>query len=228
MRTLARLVPRLLFMGVLLSTLFLAPVIQAAVPDTVEGNYRGYLTTPQELAVIKQKADQNIEPYKSAVSSLISFAQGSMPSTNSGTVSCSASTDPSYIATGSAQVYSYALAYHLTGDAGYALDAKNAIAGLYNITDLVDSGDCPLTMGRHIPSWIRAADLLEHYWSSTEKRTFQNWLANVVYPTLYLKYDRGNNWGGVITNCGQYVADYLWDRTDLSLEGETPARPISG
>ena len=150
----------LLIAGVLLSILLSVPIVHPRVPDTVEGNYRGYLTTPQELAVIKQKADQNIEPYKSAVSSLISFAQGSMPSPNSGTVSCSASTDPSYVAVGSAQVYSYALAYHLTGDAGYALDAKNAIADLYSITDLVDSGDCPLTMGRHIPSWIRAADLL--------------------------------------------------------------------
>ena len=223
--------PRLARCAVVICAILLALTIMrltvGAVPDTVDGNYRGYMTTPQELAEIKQKADQGLEPYKSAVESLIAYAQGPMPTPNSGVVSCSASESPAYVTNGSARVYSYALAYQLTGDANYAQKAKTAIAALYQITDLVDSGDCPLTMGRHIPSWIRAADLLEQYWSPAEKQQFQDWLANVVYPTLYLKYTRGNNWGAVITNAGQYVADYCWDRNDLIVARRNPGPGLS-
>ncbi len=56
--------------GIILACLALAPVaastapVPTIVPDTVQGNYRGYLTTPQELAAIRKRAALNIEPYK--------------------------------------------------------------------------------------------------------------------------------------------------------------------
>jgi hypothetical protein len=86
----------------------------------------------------------------------------------------------------------------------------------------LEAGDCPLTMGRHIPDWIRAADLIDDEWNSAGKRAFQDWLANVIYPSLATKYRRANNWGAVITNAGQYIADYLHDRQDLKLDGRSP------
>ena len=102
------------------------------------------------------------------------------------------------------------------------MKVRDAIANLQAVT-AVEAGDCPLTLGRHIPDWIRAADLIEDFWSNTDKRSFQNWLAGVIYPSLATKYRRGNNWGAVITNAGQYVADYLHDRKDLKLDGGSPA-----
>ena len=44
------------------------------VSDQVLGNSRGYLTTPQELAEIKAKANKGVEPYKSAYRHLIAYA----------------------------------------------------------------------------------------------------------------------------------------------------------
>lgn len=195
----------------------------AATAEQVKGPSRGYLTTPQELAEIKRKADLGIEPYRSAVSAVVAYAQGGFLTKASGTVDCKASATPQYLAHGAPLAYACALAYQLTGDVRYAAKAKGGIQGLYAITGLQAGGDCPLTMGRLMPAWICAADLIEDYWSKSEKREFQNWLAALVYPTLLTKYARGNNWGAVITNAGQYVADYCWDRPELKLGGETPA-----
>jgi hypothetical protein len=119
-------------------------------------------------------------------------------------------------------VYAYALAFQLTHDKTYAAKIRDAIRGLQEVTAL-EAGDCPLTMGRHIPDWIRAADLIEDDWNAAGKRAFQDWLAKVIYPSLATKFRRGNNWGAVITNAGQYIADYLHDRPELKLDGRTPA-----
>ena len=46
----------------------------------------------------------------------------------------------------------------------------------------------------------------------------------MVYPALLQRYSRGNNWGAVITNAGQYIADYCHDRGDITLGGENPVQ----
>ena len=184
---------------------------------------RGYLTTPQELARIRERAAAGVEPYRSAVRETIAYAaEAKLPPADQGRVACTASRLPVYATAGSSVVYAYALAYHLTRDKAYAAKIRDAIRMLQGVTAL-EAGDCPLTMGRHIPDWIRAADLIEDEWGKSEKRSFQDWLAAVIYPSLATKYRRGNNWGAVITNAGQYVADYLHDRPDLKLDGGSPA-----
>lgn len=183
---------------------------------------RGYLTTPAELAQIRDKAARGVEPYRSAVRQVIGYAsEAVLPPPDSGTVSCRASRTPPYLTGGAPIAYSYALAFHLTGDPAYAGKARDAILNLQKITGL-QAGDCPLTMGRHIPTWIRAADLIEDSWPQQEKRRFQNWLAEVIFPSLMTKCRRGNNWGAMITNAGQHIADYCLDRRDLSLDGQAP------
>lgn len=187
------------------------------------GAARGYLTTPEELGRIKRQAATGVEPYRSAVRGVLEYAaKAELPAPDTGRVACTASRQPPYATFGSPMAYSFALAYHLTGDKSYAAKARDAIGRLQLVTAL-EAGDCPLTMGRHIPDWIRAADLIEDYWSKDEKRAFQNWLAALIYPSLATKYRRGNNWGAVITNAGQYIADYLHDRTELKLDGRSPA-----
>jgi hypothetical protein len=151
-----------------------------------------------------------------------SITQAELPKPAVGRVGCSASRQPEYVTSGASTAYGFALAYHIAGDGSYALRARTAILRLTRITGL-EAGDCPLTMGRHIPTWIRAADLIEEYWSRDEKRTFQDWLALVIYPSLATKYRRGNNWGAMITNGGQYIADYCHDRPDLKLDGRSPS-----
>lgn len=184
---------------------------------------RGYLTTPGELKEIRSRASKGVEPYRSAVLRLMeSVAMSEMPKAASGRVNCSASRQPEYVTSGASVAYGFALAYHIAGDSKYAARARTAILGLTHITELA-AGDCPLTMGRHIPNWIRAADLIDDYWSRDEKRAFQDWLAQVVYPSLATKYRRGNNWGAMITNGGQYIADYCHDRPELKLDGHSPS-----
>lgn len=184
---------------------------------------RGYLTTQPELARIRERAAAGVEPYRSAVRDTIAYAaKARLPAPDLGRVACSASRLPVYATSGAPVVYGYALAYHLTQEKAYAAKVRDAIRDLQRVTAL-EAGDCPLTMGRHIPDWIRAADLIEDDWSDTGKRTFQDWLATVIYPSLATKYRRGNNWGAVITNAGQYIADYLHDRQDLKLDGRSPS-----
>ncbi|MGA2271115.1 MAG: alginate lyase family protein [Bryobacteraceae bacterium] len=195
--------------------LFLAANVSAA--------SRGYLTTPRELVRIRDIASAGVEPYGSAVRQLSDYvAHAELPPPAVGKVTCSASRAPAYAAWGAPVAYGFSLAFHITGDASYARRARSAILDLMRITGL-EAGDCPLTMGRHIPSWIRAADLIEDYWNKEDKRAFQNWLARVIYPSLMTKYARGNNWGAVITNAGQYIADYCHDRGELKLGGRSPS-----
>jgi hypothetical protein len=187
------------------------------------GASRGYLATPQELAAIRNKAAAGQEPYQSAVRKITAYVrQAQLPAPEAGKVACSASRLPEYYTAAAPIVYGYALYYQISGDLSYAKKVREAILSLTLITALED-GDCPLTMGRHIPTWIRAADLIEDYWAPQDKRKFQNWLAGVIYPSLATKYRRGNNWGAVITNGAQHIADFCYDRPDLQFGGLTAA-----
>jgi hypothetical protein len=190
-----------------------AILVFAAAASAASG---GYLTTPAELAQIRQRGGP-------AVHDVVAFADTArLPEPDRGRVACSASRRPVYITGGGPTVYAWSLAFHLTQDRAWIGKIRAALRDVQQVTEL-EAGDCPLTMGRHIPDWIRAADLMDDYWPAPEKRAFQNWLAAVIYPSLATKYRRGNNWGAVITNAGQYIADYLHDRADLRLDGHTPA-----
>jgi hypothetical protein len=200
-----------------------------AMPDQVRGNSRGYLTTPQELQVIRAKAAKGLEPYKSAVSEVV--AQASRPwtwKTPSAKVTCPDADEPVYLKQGSVLVYAKALAYHLTGKEEYALAVNMAVEDLLRVSSFGQPGNskkpdrqCQLNLSWTIPGFIRAADLLEDVpaWrESGLKRKFQNWLSEVVYPTISFTAETSvSNWGAAATNVGAYIADYLWDRADLRL-----------
>lgn len=201
----------------------------ANVPDQVEGNSRGYLTTPQELRQIKARAKQGLEPYNSAYHDVVRYANRTWDwPVLSRPVTCPTADEPAYVRKGSVLVYAKALAYHLTGDEQYALGAKAAIEGLLGIASFGKPGNskkpdrqCQLNLSWSIPGFIRAADLLEDYQAWKQRGTkerFQNWLAEVVYPTISFTAEVAvSNWGAAATNCSAYIADYLWDRGDLLL-----------
>ncbi len=136
--------------------------------------------------------------------------------------------EPAYLSHGSVLVYAKALAYHLTGKTVYADQTMEAIAGLLGAENFGAPGDssptdkqCQLNLSWYIPGFIRAADLLESYpaWrQSGIKSRFQSWLASVVYPTISFTAEISvSNWGAAATNAEAYIADYLWDRSDLRL-----------
>ena len=197
--------------------------------DSVEGNSRGYLTTPQELHQIAAKARQNLEPYKSAFDQVLEVAN--QPWTwapLTGLVACPSSGEPEYLRDGSVLVYARALAYHLTGDEIYAREAMVRIEGLLGIESFGEMGRaphevrrCQLVLSWAIPGFIRAADLLEDVpaWRESDTKVrFQDWLAAVVYPTISFTAEISvSNWGAAATNVSAYIADYLWDRPDVQL-----------
>ena len=170
---------RLVMWTVAIITMFVLAaslVAICAAPAPVSGTSRGYLTTPGELAEIKKKADRNIEPYKSAVAGVLTSARGNFLTPASGTVNCSASSLPQYLVHGAPLAYAAALAYRLTGEVGYAQKVKQGIAGLYQITGLAEGGDCPLTFGRHIPSWIKRPTCSRDTGRARKRRPFRTGL----------------------------------------------------
>src|SRR5436309_5083899 len=146
----------------------------------VLGKSRGYMTTPQELAAVAQKAALGMQPYNAAKDQVLAFA-GS-PSYwpyggISGEQSCSGTLTPSYVGNGAPVIFAKAMAYHLTGDSQYAADVRSKIidlTGTYGYGGSVYSGgnQCILNLAWYIPSWIMAADLIQDYpgWSLSDQQ----------------------------------------------------------
>lgn len=220
--------------GTLLCSLVVSDAAVAKPSLQASGAARGYLTTPQELAIIRQKSDTNQQPYAGNVQELLS-AVGS-PSkwdTNyvftSNSVSCT-ETYPSYLSQGSRLTYGKTLAYHLTGNTAYADDAINRIMGLTSTTSwggssYSGSNQCILDLSWYVPHFIMAADLLEGYsgWTATKKTTFQTWLASEVYKKVsWASRVRINNWGSGGSVAAAMIADYL-NGTSLTLSEVSPS-----
>ncbi len=173
---------------------------------------RGYLTTPGELLQIKSKAAQNIEPYRTAVNSLISKA-GSPSSWSIGTVD---PTDRVQLQSAAAMVYAKSMAYHLTGNADYAALVRQKILEISSTStcpnDYSGGNGCILTLSRHVNGYVAAADLIADYpgWTASDKLTFQFWLRDKVYRfTDWASDERSTNWGAVGTAATLYIADYM-------------------
>ncbi|NTV30866.1 hypothetical protein HGA91_02710 [candidate division WWE3 bacterium] len=190
--------------------------IYGATNDSVEGNSRGYWTTPQELRDIKRKADLGIEPYKTNLKEVMKFADGAWPGLNSikGVYTIEQyNTFPAHFYRGGYTVYAKAIAFHVTGDTDYASFARDKILDLTDITDFV-GGDIPIMLGWNMPGWIQAADLLEDWsgWSLNDKRQFQRWLVDRVYTEVDLNANiSDNNWGPATSYLNAMIADYVSD-----------------
>lgn len=195
--------------------------IQPTSEPPPQGNSRGYTVTDTELAIVKQKAADNIEPYKASVAEIISDADsGSLKTFNAPDEQCDRQNDYHH---NSQVILAKAMAYHLTGDSSYA---DQVVAGLVDATNRSASGNpsgkgdqCNLNAAWYTQGVIQAADLMEGYsgWDSSKKRAFQDYLAESVYPYAEAAAHRGNNWGTGGSAAAVYIADYLWDRPDLSL-----------
>lgn len=181
------------------------------------GGPRGYLTTPGELHLIKQKADQQMQPYKAAYDSLMSFVGSptSWPTIDFTGVDVCLNRDA--FQDGAAHVYAQTLAYHLTGNSAYASEARRHILEMARsrTVNYVYSGSgngCPLTMARHTSGYVVAADLLEGYsgWTAADKALFLDWLNNHAYHLVdWASEERSTNWGADASNAAGVIADYF-------------------
>jgi len=215
-------------------------------------NSRGYLTTPQELKVIAEKAEQGLEPYKSAVVDVLQWANKEWVYEFKAIESCDNANEPVWNDNGGGTpvLYAKAIAYHLTGDVRYAEEVKNNLEQI--MTEVksisVDTERCQLVFSWGTPELVASADLIEAYWKnqtctgpvSTEyadekidqgncKVLFQNWLVKNPYYVVSLSTENSkSNWGAAATNATAYIADYLWDRSDILLIHRNPPQIDKG
>jgi len=217
-----------------------------------EINSRGYLTTPQELKVIAEKAEQGLEPYKSAVVDVLQWANKEWVYEFKSIETCDNANEPVWNDNGGGTpvLYAKAIAYHLTGDVRYAEEVKNKLEQI--MTEVksisVDAERCQLVFSWGTPELVASADLIEAYWKnqtctgpvSTEyadekivqgncKVLFQNWLVKNPYYVVSLSAENSkSNWGAAATNATAYIADYLWDRSDILLIHRNPPQIDKG
>lgn len=215
-------------------------------------NPRGYLTTPQELTNIARKAKQGIEPYQSAVIDVLQWANMEWNFELKSHETCENANEPAWNdnSGGTPILYGKALAYHLTGDTQYAEDVKIILERIMTEvgTISVNSQQCRLNFAWGTPELVASADLIEEYWrnqtctgpsstlhsdenigSGTCKILFQNWLAkNPYFVVSYSASNSTSNWGAAATNTTAYIADYLWDRSDILLIHRNPPEVNDG
>jgi hypothetical protein len=220
------------------------------IPDT--SHSRGYLTTPQELHIIKKKADQGIEPYKDAVDEVLSWAKKSWEYKLDANERCRNADDPKWNDNGNGTpiLFAKALAFHLTGEIRYAQEVKTILQRIMTEvkTISVEEQTCRLNFSWGTPELVASADLIEDFWKNQTctgptsllyndtaidsgpcKVLFQNWLVkNPYYVISYTASAATSNWGAAATNATAYIADYLWDRPDVLLLHRNPEQVNSG
>lgn len=213
---------------------------------------RGYLTTPLELVRISEKANQGIEPYKSAVADVLKYAKQDWQFQLDSNVSCSDKNNPAWNdnESGTRVIYAKALAYHLTNNSQYAEDVKNILQRIMTEVKTIslDEQQCRLNFSWGTPELVASADLIEAYWYSKTctgpvstaysdtniisgncKMLFQNWLVkNPYYVVSYSVKNAQSNWGAAATNTMAYIADYLWDRPQVQLLQRNPRQVNDG
>ena len=216
---------------------------------------RGYLTTPGELDAVRRKAAAGIEPYAAAVALTLEWADKKWSTSGlKDRVKCSGADSPKFMdeESGHTVVYAKALAYHLTGDPAYAeavvVILQTIMSRVRTINYEADGQQCQLNFGWGTPELVAAADLIEDYWAGRTcdgptgtvygedslgtgpcKVLFQNWLVkNPYYAVSETAAARQSNWGAAATNATAYIADYLWDRPEVTLVHRQPAQIDGG
>jgi hypothetical protein len=229
-----------------------SPQTLTVTPTALINKSRGYLTTPGELSIIKAKADQGIEPYKSSVERVLVWANKSWNYSLQSASSCPTANEPAWNDNdgGTPIIYAKALAFHLTGNARYADEVRQILQQIITEVRTITTGDqqCRLNFSWGTPELVASADLIEDYWigqtctgpistlytettigSGRCKSLFQNWLVkNPYYIVSYSAANATSNWGASATNTTAYIADYLWDRPEVRLVHRNPPQMNGG
>jgi hypothetical protein len=225
---------------------------QTPIPAPPLVKSRGYLTTPQELALIASKANQGLDPYHNAVAVVIQWAEKEWNYEINAYETCATANEPRWSDNGGGIpiLYAKALAYPLTGDTRYAEEVKNILERVMTEAKSISSKSqqCILNFGWSTPELVASADLIEEYWRNKDctgpistrhsdlridygncKILFQNWLVkNPYYIVSYAATSSKSNAGAAATNATAYIADYLWDRPDVLLVHRNPPQVNDG
>lgn len=207
---------------------------------------RGYQTTPGELREIAQKADLGIEPYASAVEDVLRFAKRNWSYYLREQETCEDADSPLWNDNGGGTpiLLAKAMAYHITGDENYAFQVRDILERIMSTVKSItpEVQRCQLTFSWGTPELVSSADLIEDVLANSEclgpestvfnenelvtgncKELFQNWLVKNPYYIISLSAEESlSNWGAAATNALAYIADYLWDRPEVSIIHRVP------
>jgi hypothetical protein len=207
---------------------------------------RGYQTTPAELQVIADKANMGIEPYASAVTDVMAWAEKPWVFNLRTVETCEDANSPRWNdnSGGTEILYAKALAYHLTGNEDFADEVKAILEQIMTSVESItlDVMRCELTFGWGTPELVASADLIESVFIDSEcqgpvstiynqnelgfgncKALFQNWLVKNPYYVVSLSAEESmSNWGAAGTTTLAFIADYLWDRPEVEVVHRVP------
>jgi hypothetical protein len=232
--------------ALLVASLAVGPVFS----QDSEYPYRSYLTSPAELRVIADKAEADLEPYVGAINEVIDWADREWDYEVEKEINCRSADNPRWIDDrGTGIIYANALAYHLTGEEKYAQQVVDVISDLMSTVTAIpdDIQQCRLNFGWGTPEYVAAAELIGEYWDNMTcegpattvygddrleegdcKRLFQNWLVKNPYYIVSYAASAQSNWGAAATNTTMYIADYLWDRPEITLIHRHPPGKLNG
>ena len=218
-----------------------APPSNPPAPQAGPDSPRGYLTPPAELREIGAKARRGDEPIAGHVAVVLEFAAEPWDFALRRVERCEDSNTPAWNDNdgGTRILYAKALAYHLTGNPGYAAEVSAALERIMTEVQAItlDEQQCRLNFAWGTPELVASADLIEDHWRGQEcagptgtryqdttigrgscKTLFQNWLVKNPYYVVSLAADNSqSNWGAAATTTLAHIADYLSDRPEVTL-----------
>ncbi|MBI3909978.1 MAG: alginate lyase family protein, partial [Armatimonadetes bacterium] len=223
--------------------------VTPSVRATVSGNSRGYLTTPQELQAIKQKAEQGIEPYRSTVQAALLAAQEALNAKfprvpDEIDIDEDKIETPKYLSEGALDAYALALGFHLVKESDPLLAEKYAEKAYKLVmtlprrhTDVSGyQANTRLNLSVYIPAFVYAADLLadwkvpgtdKFFYESPDNQQLKEWLGSVIIRYPYnAAHTRNNNWGAWARLATAAIGDYVGADAPLYIQGF--AKGISG
>ncbi|MGH2521875.1 MAG: alginate lyase family protein, partial [Anaerolineales bacterium] len=199
----------------------------------VSGHSRGYLTTPQELELIGQKADLGLEPYATARDDLLAHAADVYKENDPRApylinIKGSDIDTPRFLPRASRKAYALAIAYHLLKDSDPATARKYAnrayelvMAMPWRNTQVSGyQANTRLNLSVYTQTFVYAADLLADwpvpgvdntpFYQSADNQLFKEWLGRVIFRYPYnVAHTRANNWGAWGRLTTAVIGDYV-------------------
>lgn len=176
----------------------------------------------QQIAALKQKVDQKIEPQISAWPAVLAAADKALADAPHPMTVWNVPgfyEDPKGHAAGKDALkndangaYAAALAWRITGEAKYAqAAARNIMAWTRGVKEFKTKNDSKLSFSYHYPPMILAADLLRNYdgFSKSDRAEFADFLRTKALPMNCMDHD--NNWGNWGLVLAVTSAAYLHD-----------------
>lgn len=211
------------------------PAATAAAPGSF--SHPGVMVSEPQLAFVRDKVNENAQPWKSAYDQMMGSQYASLSRTPKprAVVECGSYSDPNYGCTDEREdaiaAYTLSLAWYLTQDSRYAekaIEIMNAWSG--TIQDHTNS-NAKLQTGWAASSWPKAAEIIRYTydgWAAADIGRFEGMLRDVYLPEIIDGSHSNGNWELTMMEAVIGIAVFLEDKGayDTAVEkfrGRVPA-----